>query len=192
MLYANLLSGNFLQEWELQYIFEEPDGQCICGHKPITERCIISNKSTGKELGNCSDFHMSKSETVLNFAFVHVEVGNVCVQRFGGEISKLSRSSFAALKRIRLNPVSRRANVALINLAFRRGVINIAGRNMYQDSWRKRYLTKAQNKYLVGMNEQILFAFGHSPRVCTKCARHVYAKKSQRGNAYYACCGSLQ
>jgi len=71
-------------EWALSHVYFSPTdepGVCLCGHAPIREHCVITNRLNG------------------NVAVV----GNCCVKRF---IGLPSGSIFAGLRRIARNPES--------------------------------------------------------------------------------------
>jgi hypothetical protein len=66
VILENSKSSNWydaVKEWELESVYHKRDGICICGHNPITERCVIRNSTSGNVL----------------------EVGNVCVKKFNRE-----------------------------------------------------------------------------------------------------------
>lgn len=107
------------QEWELSgVVFSAPDdpGTCLCGHFPIRERCVLTNRETGAE----------------------VVVGNVCVKKFldhlGAEglvadFRKIMRNHEAAL------------GAKAIDYAYRQGWINDWERDFGLNTCRKRRRT---------------------------------------------------
>lgn len=155
------------KEWELIFIYEEAGGQCVCEHQPITDHCVLQNKLNHRE----------------------IIVGNVCVQHFGGELAELSKSVFQNLKHVKKDPSSARANLQLIALSQRRGIISPGGATMYADCWRKRTrISDKQKAAMISMNDAILVSIQNKPRLCRACNRTVYAKKSQTNKIYFRCC----
>src|SRR4051794_35698215 len=87
-------------EWSSAAVWVErdPPGECICGHKPIVEHCLLLNQVNGAE----------------------VIVGNHCVHRFMGLPSE---RLFAGLRRIMADP-SKALTPDMINYAFEGRWIN--------------------------------------------------------------------
>ena len=158
-------------EWELDYIFFEEGGKCICGKYPITEHCVITRR-------------LDRSRSLI--------VGNRCVQQMGGELSKLSATSFACLKKVKKDPFNKHANEGLITMAIERGVLGEAEGNDYLDLWRKRNLVDWQEDKMVAMNHKIITAFSTGPKPCPVCQELVYAKKSSNNNSMYFACYNLK
>lgn len=67
-------------EWFINNISFEPDGVCICGHRPITERIEIKNSET-------------KKTTVI---------GNICACKFACDHLKITNSTTTSLKKLLL------------------------------------------------------------------------------------------
>jgi hypothetical protein len=118
-------------EWRLNHIFEvdEPE-ECLCGHFPIVEVCVLINKQNG------------------NVA----EVGNVCVKRFLGIRSD---KIFSCIKRIRSDS-DKAPNAETVELLFGRGLISTWERTFSLDTLRKRNLTFGQLQKRREINEKIL------------------------------------
>lgn len=118
-------------EWGLDQIFEaeEPE-ECLCGHYPIIEICILRNKLNGK------------------FA----SVGNCCVKKFIGLPSDLI---FQAVKRVRKDN-EKSLNAEAINYAFNKGWISAWEFSFSIDTIRKRNLSEKQLQMRVKINEKIL------------------------------------
>lgn len=118
-------------EWHLASVYyaDEPE-TCLCGHFPIVELCVLTNRRNGCE----------------------AVVGNHCVKKFMGLPSD---KIFVALKRIQR---SREAplNPEAIAYAHQRGWINDWERSFYFDTWRKRELSDRQNSVRVKINEMVL------------------------------------
>ena len=146
-------------EWELQYIYEMPGGECVCGHR-ITEHCVITNRQVG-------------GETLI--------VGNRCINQMGGEISKVSTSCFQSFKKLKRNPTDKYANENLIRLALKREIIPKAKGEQYVDSWRRRNtsLPKRRQDEIVEMNRKIIVAFSSPTHICKYCRKPVYARRSK-------------
>eukprot|EP00730_Choanoeca_flexa_P015989 TRINITY_DN746_c0_g1_i1.p1 TRINITY_DN746_c0_g1~~TRINITY_DN746_c0_g1_i1.p1 ORF type:complete len:173 (+),score=37.43 TRINITY_DN746_c0_g1_i1:32-520(+) len=88
------------KEWHPHMVYEEPGGQCICGHRPITMHCVIKNEHNGKEL----------------------ILGNVCIKKFGhndGLEMKL-QTIMKGLQKLRKGGLGNRA---LRRLCFKRQII---------------------------------------------------------------------
>lgn len=118
-------------EWRLLQIYEndEPD-ECLCGHFPIIEICLLKNVFNG------------------NFA----EVGNVCVKRFMGIRSD---RIFACVKRLRKD-LDKAPNAETIELLFQQGLISNWERDFSYDTLRKRRLTAGQLFKRHEINRKIL------------------------------------
>jgi hypothetical protein len=118
-------------EWGLYEICEaeEPE-ECLCGHYPIIEICILQNKLNGK------------------FA----SVGNCCVKKFIGLPSDLI---FQAIKRVRKDN-EKSLNSEAINYAFNKGWISAWEFDFSIDTMRKRSLSEKQLQIRVKINEKIL------------------------------------
>lgn len=139
---------------------EEKGGKCLCGHLPITDHCVISNKLARKMLSK-----QVKNRALHNLFINYLSffcaslclchctvVGNCCVQHFGGELSYLSKSAFSALKSIKADPTSRWANESLLKLAERRNILKESGLQMYYTCMHERSLSENQRNYLADMN----------------------------------------
>ena len=119
------------KEWELVDSYDEAGGTCLCSHHPITERCVIKNRKT----------HNTAT------------VGNVCVGKFLGGTQRLAAESLIKIKN---DLIKGRANEQLIELMYKKEVLNEKDRDAYMDLWRKRKPTKRQKHYIVKMNCLIL------------------------------------
>lgn len=105
------------QEWRLNHIWYadiEDARTCECGHYPICEICVVENEVNG---------------TVL-------EIGNCCVNHVSPEFDALRRI-FPALREGRINP-------AIIDYAFKQGVINDWEKKFLKNVWRKHGFTSKQ------------------------------------------------
>jgi len=118
-------------EWRLDHIFEveEPE-ECLCGHFPIIEICVLINKRNGTT----------------------AEVGNICVKRFLGIRSD---KIFSCIKRIR-NNLDKAPNAETIELLFDQDLISSWERSFSLDTLRKRNLTPGQLQKRHEINEKIL------------------------------------
>ncbi|CAF1049111.1 unnamed protein product [Adineta steineri] len=156
-------------EWELYYIYEQQGGTCACGHRPITEHCVIRNRLQPSKL---------------------LTVGNKCVEKFQNELSEYSNSLFRCLKRWKDEPdlERRRATTAMIDLFHRRDVLSDNDRDFYLENMRKRTtLSPAQLNWMVNINEKISNALQFPPRTCPTCHSLVYQQISRNNNPYYMC-----
>jgi hypothetical protein len=105
------------QEWRLNHIWYadiEDARTCECGHYPICEICVVENEING---------------TVL-------EIGNCCINQVSTEFDALKRI-FPALREGRINP-------AIIDYAFKRGIITDWEKDFLLNVWRRHYLTSRQ------------------------------------------------
>lgn len=119
------------REWALEsvYFASAPD-ECLCGHFPIIELCVLRNQQNGAE----------------------AIVGNVCVKKFLGLPSD---RIFNGLKRIQANTAAA-LNEAAIRYAHTRSWINDWEQDFYLNTWRKRELTGAQAAKRREINELVL------------------------------------
>lgn len=105
-------------EWELKDVYhEEVPDECMCGHFPINEICVLQSKVNGHE-------------TI---------VGNVCVKKFMG---LRSDKIFDAIRRVS-NDHSKGLNAETIDHAHSQMWINDWERKSYFDTMRKRAKFKA-------------------------------------------------
>jgi len=125
-------------EWALQEVYEadEPD-ICLCGHFPIIEVCILTNKINS------------------NMA----TVGNCCVKKF---IGLPSDKIFQAVKRIRKNP-EKSLNAEAVDHAFQRGWINQWEKRFYFDIMRKRKISQRQREIKLQINDKMLRNMKRTP-----------------------------
>jgi hypothetical protein len=122
-------------EWALSSIFfSGPDdpGTCLCGHFPIREHCVLTNRNTGAK----------------------VVVGNVCVKRFLGlDYGDL----FAALRKIMKN---REAALPLkpVDYGWEQGWLTSWERNFCLNTCRKsrRRLSPNQLKKRIEINTKFI------------------------------------
>jgi hypothetical protein len=156
-------------EWELEFIYEEPDGECVCGHKPIMDHCVIRNK------------HIPENTLV---------VGNRCVQRFKGEIAEYSQKLFDCIKKWNKQEDAdkRRANVEMIKLFHKRKILSDNDKEFYLENYTKRTsLSDRQLEWMMNLNEKILNALDAPPKICNDCSSIVYQQISKNDKKYYLC-----
>ena len=117
-------------EWRLEEVYEaeEPD-TCLCGHFPIIEICVLSNRING-------------NNTI---------VGNCCVKKF---IGLPSDKIFQAVKRVRKDN-ERSLNAEAIQYAYEKNWINEWERNFYIDIMRKLKLSSKQLSKKIQINEKM-------------------------------------
>jgi hypothetical protein len=118
-------------EWELAEVYDqrEPD-ECLCGHFPINEICILRNRKNGRL----------------------AKVGNVCVKKFLGLPSD---RILKGLRRIVVDD-SKALNVAATEYAYERGWIDKWERGFCLDTARKRKLTQKQLHARRRINQKVL------------------------------------
>lgn len=117
-------------EWEINHIYREVGRTCLCGHNPITEICVLKNKTNGNL----------------------VEVGNCCVQKF---MAIASNKLFEAIKRVKADD-NRSLNADVIELAHKSSIITDWDRDFYLNTWRRRSLTEKQIVHRKRINKKIL------------------------------------
>lgn len=122
-------------EWALDYVFDsEVLGECLCGHYPIREFCVIRNRKNG------------------NLA----TVGNHCVRKFLGlPTDKL----FSAFRRIS-GDLTSALNAEAVEYAHSKHWMNDWARKFSLDTMRKRMLSSRQMAKRVEINRAILYWFG--------------------------------
>ncbi len=116
-------------EWELIDIerVEDPE-ECLCGHYPILEICLIKNSKTDNES----------------------RVGNCCVKKFNNKSDKIFRS----VARIRKN-IEKSVNAETLDLAIKNRWINEKEYKFYMDIIRKRNLSEKQSAWKKAINQKI-------------------------------------
>lgn len=134
------VANNFIDafdEWRetWRYFVEEEGYYCTCGRPNIHEICVIQNRQTGHEL----------------------MVGNCCVEHF---FDAESGRFFNALRKIDKD-ITRSANQALINFAFKHNVFDHEEHSFYSAIWRKHRgsLAPEQAAWKKRLNEKLLAAF---------------------------------
>lgn len=127
-------------EWELSEVYETDEPEtCLCGHYPIIECCVLSNK-------------LNRSSAT---------VGNCCVKKF---IGLPSDKIFQAVKRVRKDQ-EKSLNAEAIDHAYRSGWINEWEKNFYFDNMRKRNLTPKQRAKKLEINRQMLAKMRKNPKI---------------------------
>lgn len=140
---------NALDEWQLDHVYmlekEELTDNCICSHW-IREVCVVTNEKNGNE----------------------AKIGNCCIRLF--EKEALDASPFKGmqtvsdcLKRMKENR-DKAPNAALVNQAFRKGVLNDWEKSFCEKTAKTRKLTDAQKNTRRSINEKILLG------ICTSAA----------------------
>jgi hypothetical protein len=118
-------------EWVLLEVYEaEKPETCLCGHFPIIELCVLSNRKNRNQ----------------------ATVGNCCVKKF---IGLPSDKIFQAVKRIRKDQ-AKSLNGEAIQHAFDRRWINEWEKNFYFDIMRKRNLSPKQAGIKNDINLRVL------------------------------------
>jgi len=118
-------------EWSLHEVYEADEPEtCLCGHFPIIELCVLSNRRNGE----------------------YATVGNCCVKKFIGLPSDLI---FQAVKRVRKDP-TKSLNAEAVDHAYQRRWINEWEKDFYFDIMRKRNLTARQASKKQQINELVL------------------------------------
>jgi len=130
---ASSVSGTWeaaRMEWGLDFITWDQQDECLCGHNPIVENCILKNELNGNQ----------------------VLVGNVCVNKFMGMDCHLI---FDCLRRINADP-DRQLNNSTIQYAFHRRLIDSWEYGFSLCTMRKNNLSPRQYKQRRRINLKIL------------------------------------
>lgn len=118
-------------EWALYEVYEADEPEtCLCGHFPIIELCVITNKRNGNT----------------------ATVGSCCVKKF---IGLPSDKIFQAIKRVRKD-ITKALNAEAIEHAFERGWLTEWEKNFYFNIMRKRKLSARQAAKKQEINELLL------------------------------------
>lgn len=136
---ASSVSGTWeaaRMEWGLDFITWNQEDECLCGHNPIVENCILKNELNGSQ----------------------VLVGNVCVHKFMGMDCHLI---FSCLKRIVRDPTCQ-LNEETILYSFRRQLIDSWEYGFSLSTMRKWDLSFRQRKQRRRINQKILNHVGVS------------------------------
>jgi hypothetical protein len=119
------------REWDLVDIYREDEPlECLCGHTPIIEICVLRNRRNGND----------------------AIVGNVCVNKFLGIESNLI---FEGLRRIAEDP-GKGLNAAATLYAFEKKWINKWEKNFSLDTNKKRNLSEKQQAKRDQINRRVL------------------------------------
>jgi len=119
------------REWELVDIYREDEPlECLCGHTPIIEICVLRNRRNGND----------------------AIVGNVCVNKFLGIDSNLI---FEGLRRISEDP-TKGLNAAATLHAFEKKWINEWEKNFSLNTNKKRKLSAKQEVKREEINRRVL------------------------------------
>lgn len=119
------------KEWSLEAVFlQVQPQQCLCGHSPIYEVCVLRNQLTGNS----------------------AEVGNVCVKKFLGLPSD---KIFKALRRA-IGDEEQALGLAAIEFAHERHWIDDWDLKFYRDTGRKKLLSEKQLAHRVRINRRTI------------------------------------
>ena len=114
-------------EWSLFEVYEDEEfDTCLCGHYPIKEICILTNKRNGNK----------------------AKVGNCCVKKFVGLPSHLI---FQAVKRIR-GDNEKPLNAEAVEHAYSKGWINEWERDFSFSTMRKQKRTMSAKQITTRKN----------------------------------------
>jgi hypothetical protein len=118
-------------EWSLLEVYESEEPEtCLCGHFPIVELCVLTNRKNRMQ----------------------ATVGNCCVKKF---IGLPSDKIFQAVKRIRKDE-SKSLNAEAIQHAFDRRWISEWEKDFYFNIMRKRNLSEKQATKKGEINQSVL------------------------------------
>jgi hypothetical protein len=117
-------------EWDLIDIEKVDESEeCLCGHYPINEICLIKNNKTNKES----------------------RVGNCCVKKFNNKSDKI----FRAIAKVKKN-FEKSVNSETLELAKQNKWINSWEHKFYMDILRKKRLSDKQVVIKKGINKKII------------------------------------
>jgi hypothetical protein len=133
------------REWDLAEVYFEQGGTCLCGHHPITERCVLNNRLNGRV----------------------AIVGNCCVRRFLGLPSE---PLFAGLRRVMKNKEAALTS-EVIEYAHERGWIDDWQRAFYLDTRERRWISPKQRAKRVEINERVVARMTASGQEVARCLR---------------------
>lgn len=118
------------REWKLNYIYEnESHQECVCGHYPIKEICVIKNIKNKNQR----------------------EIGNHCIKQFLGlNTSKL----FLSVKKVKKDIVAS-VDCDTLDYAYENNFISNWDFNFYSHIRLKRILSQKQLDQKIRINEKI-------------------------------------
>jgi len=118
-------------EWVIKLVyFSKASSTCLCGHYPIHELCILSNKKNQNE----------------------ATVGSCCVKKF---MELPSNKIFGAVKRVK-KEAGKSLNEETLTHVYKQQWISQWEYDFYIDTCRKRKLTAKQKEVRKRINEKIL------------------------------------
>jgi hypothetical protein len=119
-------------EWILVRIYKQDDGQCLCGHSPIINNCVLKNKLNGQE-------------TI---------VGSSCVQKFIGIQTNTLFMSYTLISK------DNRAYLGLefIEYLHEHSVINDWEYEFLKSTFRKKFewLSEKQQEKRIQINQKVI------------------------------------
>jgi len=122
------------KEWTLIRIWEQEDGECLCGHY-IKDHCLILNEQTGRE----------------------AIVGNCCIKRFDEKLD--NSNEFASIKRVKVD-ILKSFKPQIVNQCWYDEIISNWEYEFYMNIIRKRKLTLKQETTKKRINRKILDKIG--------------------------------
>lgn len=118
-------------EWQLKEIYQENERECLCGHNPIKNICVLKNKYNG------------------NFA----EVGNICVKNFLGITS--ATDIFNAVNRCHKD-ITKSMGPHAFHYMKDHCKLTEWEIKFYSNTLRKRNLSTKQENYRIQINQKFL------------------------------------
>lgn len=148
-------------EWMLVRIYKEDEGQCLCGHSPIINHCVLRNKLNG-------------NETV---------VGSSCVQKFIGLPTEKLFASYTYIVKDKQSYLG----MELIEYLHEHDIINDWEYEFLKSTFRKRFewLSEKQQEKRLQINRKVIDYMNQEKKSANN--PEVYARASQasklsRGN----------
>lgn len=119
-------------EWILVRIYKQDDGQCLCGHNPIANNCMLKNKLNGNE----------------------AIVGSSCVQKFIGIQTNKLFASYAMIA----EDLQAYLGLELIEYLHEHGIINDWEREFLKSTFRKKFewLLDKQKDKRIQINKKVV------------------------------------
>jgi len=122
------------KEWVLDHIYDAKEAQeCLCGHYPIIEICVIRNKINNE----------------------HLMLGNCCIKRI---FNMPTKRMFVSIKKVAAD-MQKSVNKDVIEYAHRKTWLNDWELSFYINIWRKRKLSEKQMNTKIKINRKLINEF---------------------------------
>ena len=119
-------------EWDFENAYQSEEFQtCLCGHYPIRNICVISNKLNGND----------------------AEVGNCCINKFLG--IETGNKIFESIKRLKQD-ISKSLSAEVLTYLYEKDILTEYEYGFYTDTLRKRVMTGKQLHIRKRINQKFL------------------------------------